>query len=82
MGKVIVFKQADGAATVVYPAPEALGIYGIEAIAQKDVPHGTPYGIVDAADIPDIESWSIPDDLLKDGVGAEWSTFVQPLGNV
>lgn len=78
MNKVIVYKRADGAAVVLFPAPEALSIYGINAIAKKDVPRGIPYGIVDAEAVPDIETWSIPDDLLKDGVGAEWDTFGQP----
>lgn len=35
---------------VIYPAPEWTGT--IEELAQKDVPNGTPYLIIDTVDLP------------------------------
>jgi len=36
--KVIIYKQDDGVVAIIIPSPEAIALYGIEAIAQKDVP--------------------------------------------
>ena len=47
--KRIIYPTDDGVAIIV-PAPEC-GLI-IEEIAAKDVPEGTPYKIVDVADIP------------------------------
>lgn len=51
--QVIIFKNSEGGVSVIYPTPDALAAYGIEAIAQKDVPAGTAYLIVDASVIPE-----------------------------
>ena len=79
MNQVIIYKQASGVLAVVRPTEEALAIYGIEAIAKKDVPHGFPYKIIDAADIPEDRnqrnSWTVDDTDLTDGVGAESNLF-------
>lgn len=48
----IIYKQDDGSVAVIIPTPEALALYGIEAIAAKDVPAGKPFKIVDVADVP------------------------------
>jgi hypothetical protein len=48
----IIYQNDDGGVSVIIPTDEAIEIYGIEAIAQKDVPAGKPYKIVNAADIP------------------------------
>jgi len=80
----IIYKNDDGSVAVIIPAPEALALYGIEAIAAKDVPAGKPYRIVSEADIPSDRTfraaWTVDDADLTDGVGAEWNTFdeVQP----
>lgn len=50
MGKVIVYNQQDGTCAVIAPAPDS-GLT-IEQVAEKDVPAGRPYKIVDAADLP------------------------------
>lgn len=77
--QVIIYKQDNGRVAVVYPTPEAVEQYGIELIAQKDVPHGKPFKIVDSEDIPQDRSqradWTVDDADLTDGVGAEWSVF-------
>lgn len=84
MNQVILYKQDNGVVAIVRPTEEALALYGIEAIAAKDVPAGRPYKIIDASDIPTDRSqrnaWTVDDADLTDGVGANWNTFdeVQP----
>jgi hypothetical protein len=84
MNQVIIYKQDNGVVAIIRPTEEALALYGIEAIAQKDVPAGKPYKIIDASDIPTDRSqrnaWTVDDADLPDGVGAEYNTFpeVQP----
>lgn len=79
MNPVIIYKQDNGVVAIVHPTEEALALYGIEAIAQKDVPAGKPYKIIDASDIPTDRSqrnaWAVDEAALTDGVGAEWNTF-------
>lgn len=78
MTQVIIFKDDAGGVSVIYPTPEALAIYGIEAIAQKDVPAGKPYKFIDAADLPDRSQrnqWDIDEALLIDGIGSESNEF-------
>ena len=79
MNPVIIYKQANGVVAIVRPTAEALAVYGIEAIAQKDVPAGKPYKIIDASEIPPDRSqrnaWTVDDADLTDGVGAESNTF-------
>jgi hypothetical protein len=50
MTKRIIYKTTDGGVAVIVPADEC-GLT-IEEIAAKDVPAGSPYKIVDVADIP------------------------------
>jgi hypothetical protein len=56
-----------------------LTTYGIEAIAQKDVPAGKPYKIIDAADLPtdrtNRNAWTVDEADLTDGVGADYDVF-------
>lgn len=84
MSQVIIYKQDNGVAAIIQPTEQALALHGIEAIAQKDVPAGKPYKIIDASEIPADRSqrnaWTVDDADLTDGMGAEWSTFpeVQP----
>ena len=79
MNQRIIYKNDDGGVAVIIPTPEALALYGIEAIAQKDVPAGKPYKIVDASEIPTDRTfraaWTVDEADLTDGVGAEWNTF-------
>lgn len=80
----IIYKNEDGSIAIIVPAPEALDLYGIEAIAAKDVPAGKPYAIIDADEIPTDRTfraaWTVDEAELTDGVGAVWNTFdeVQP----
>jgi hypothetical protein len=49
----IIYETDNGGVAIIVPAPEAVDLYGIEAIAKKDVPAGKTFYIVDAANIPD-----------------------------
>jgi hypothetical protein len=52
MNQRIIYPTDDGGVAIVIPAPEALETMTIEQIADKDVPVGKAYKIVDVADIP------------------------------
>lgn len=77
--QVIVYKNDGGGVSIVIPTDEALSMASIGQIAQKDVPAGKPYKIIDASEIPSNRStraaWTVDEADLTDGVGAEWSTF-------
>lgn len=81
MNQAIIYKQDSGVVAIIRPTEEALALYGIEAIAAKDVPAGKPYKIIDAADVPTDRSqrnaWTVDDADLTDGVGAESNEFPQ-----
>jgi hypothetical protein len=81
--QVIIYKQDNDSLAVVYPTQEAIDIYGIEAIALKDVPSGKPFKIIDSSELPADRSartfWTVDDVVLTDGVGAEYSTFPEPV---
>lgn len=78
MTQVIIYKNDNDGVSVIHPTPEAVALYGIEAIALKDVPHGKSYKIIAAADLPDRSlrnAWTVDEADLTDGVGAEYDTF-------
>lgn len=64
---------------VIYPTQDVVRLYGIDAIAQKDVPFGKPYKIIDESEVPKDrtlrQAWIVEDAQLTDGVGASFSTF-------
>lgn len=69
--KRIIFENDSGGVSIIIPAPEAVDLYGIEAIAQKDVPAGKTFYIVDEADIPDDrtdrDTWTVDMILSRGG---------------
>ena len=76
--QVIIYNQDNGIPAVVTPTPEALAIFGIMAIAIKDVPAGKRFKIVDASTLPqDVpqEAWVIDEADLTDGVGTFSNEF-------
>jgi hypothetical protein len=50
--KVIVYQQASGIVAIVRPTPAALASNSIESIAQKDVPAGLRYEVIEDDDVP------------------------------
>ena len=54
MTQRIIYPTDDGGVAIIVPAPEWLAKEGntMEALAQIRVPEGTPFKIVDVADIP------------------------------
>ena len=79
MSQVIIYKTDSNKVCVLYPTPEALTQYGIQAIALKDVPEGKPFKIIDISDLPSNREqrnlWDIDVALLTDGIGAEGNSF-------
>lgn len=77
--KRIIHKTEEGGVAVIVPAPECLQNYTIEEIAQKDVPEGVPYKIVDVSEIPSDrtfrDAWEIDEAELTDGVGGSITSF-------
>ena len=77
--QVIIYKQDNDSLAIIHPTQEAVSLYGIEAIALKDVPFGKPFKIIDSTEIPTDRSarayWTVDDEILTDGTGAEYSTF-------
>lgn len=79
MNKRIIYQTDEGGVAIIVPAPEAVAIYGLDAIAQKDVPDGKPYKIIDAGEMPSDRTfraaWEVDPATLTDGVGADFDTF-------
>jgi hypothetical protein len=79
MTQVIIYKQDNGVAAIVRPTAEALALYGIQAIAIKDVPAGKPFKIIDASEVPTDRSardlWTVDDADLTDGIGGQSNLF-------
>lgn len=69
MSNVVVYTQENGVVAVLAPASNC-GLT-LKEIADKDVPTGVPYWIVDSAELPqeEQESWELVDMPEPDGVG-------------
>ena len=70
MDKRIIYKNTDGTIAIIIPANCGLTV---EQIAQKDVPTGLKYKIVNVSEISSDrtfrDAWTIDDEELTDGVG-------------
>lgn len=70
MDKRIIYKNADGTIAIIIPANCGLTV---EQIAQKDVPTGLKYKIVNVSEISSDrtfrDAWTIDEAELTDGVG-------------
>ncbi len=75
----IIFKNPDNSIGIITPSQEVLAKYTYKQIAEKDVPAGLPYVIVEESMIPSDRTWrsawELPEDTKFDGVGAETYTF-------
>jgi hypothetical protein len=52
MTQRIIYPTDEGGVAIVIPSPEALETMTIEEIADKDVPVGKPFKIVNTTDVP------------------------------
>lgn len=83
--KVVIFEQNDGSVAILYPVTECIDIYGIDALAKKDVPPGLQYWIVDAESVPTDrayrDAWRIDHAAMgwPHGFGCAASTFEEVL---
>tara|TARA_B100001093_G_C26507215_1_gene875934 strand:- start:200 stop:427 length:228 start_codon:yes stop_codon:yes gene_type:complete len=70
--KTIIYINDEGGVSIVHPAPNCT--LSIDEIANKDVPTGKKYKIVNLSDIPTDQSfrnaWTVDEADLTDGVGA------------
>jgi len=68
----IIYKTPENTVSVIIPSPEWSG--SMEELAQKDVPTGLKYKIVEDSVIPSDRSfrdaWEVDEAELTDGVGA------------
>ena len=75
----IIYKNQDDSIVILHPTTEALAAYSINIIAQKDVPAGVPYWIVEDLSIPEDRTfraaWRIPPTIKPNGIGHNESTF-------
>lgn len=79
MAQIVVFKNTDGSIGVIHPSQEVLSKYTLKQVAEKDVPSGLSYKLMDTADLPDTrtfrEAWELPEDTKFDGVGSDSYDF-------
>lgn len=77
----IIYLNDAGGVSIITPSPEALSLYGIDAIAQKDVPVGKPYKIIPDEYFPTDrtfrDAWEVDESTLTDGVGTGISELVE-----
>lgn len=71
MTKRIIYKNDNGGVSVIIPSPNVS--LTVKQIADKDVPKGKPYKIVDVSEIPtdrtERDLWDVDEADLTDGVG-------------
>lgn len=71
--------MTDAGVAVITPAPEVLLSRTIKEVADKDVPAGRPYAIVEDAAVPSDRTfraaWTVDAAGLVDGVGADSNEF-------
>lgn len=79
MDQRVIYKTEDGGVAIIAPSPECLEKYTIQQIAEKDVPEGLPYKIVDVSEISSDRTfrnaWEIDESELTDGVGGSITSF-------
>ena len=81
-----IFENLDKSIGILIPTQECIDIFGIEAIAKKDVPEGLSYWIVEDSVIPTDRTfrgaWEIDSSLgTANGIGSTYSTFEEVLEN-
>ena len=83
----IIFENQDKSIGVLIPTQECVDLFGIEAIAKKDVPEGLPFWIVEDVHVPESRTfrnaWEIDRETIGEahGVGSQFYTFEEALAN-
>jgi len=81
--KRIIFKNKDNSIGVIIPSQEVMNKYTLVQIANKDVPSGLPYKIVNTSDVPSDRTfrnaWELAEDTVFDGVGSESNEFPEEI---
>ena len=83
----IIFENKDKSVGILIPSQECVDLFGIEAIAKKDVPEGLPFWIVEDDFIPQDRTfrgaWEIDRETMEEshGYGHESYTFEEVLEN-
>ena len=76
----IIFENQDKSIGILIPTQECIDLFGIEAIAKKDVEKDAPFWIVEDDFIPTDRNyrneWQLPDDFREpDGHGGKSNEF-------
>ena len=75
----IIYKNKDNTISILHPTEEALSFATVFQVAEKDVPVGLPYWIVEDEAIPTDRSernaWEWNSDIEPDGIGGELNEF-------
>ena len=83
----IIYENLDKSVGILIPTQECINIFGIEAIAKKDIPEGLPYWIVEDDFIPQDRTfrgaWEIDSETIgkPNGYGHTENTFKGVLEN-
>ena len=82
----IIFENEDKTIGIIIPTQECIDIFGIEAIAKKDVPEGLPFWIIEDSVVPTDRTfrgaWEADSSLgTANGIGSTYSTFEEVLAN-
>ena len=82
----IIYENQDKSVGILIPTQECVDLFGIEAIAKKDVPEGLPYWIVEDVHIPESRTfrnaWEIDESMGEPhGYGHKDNTFEEILEN-
>ena len=83
----IIYENQDKSVGILIPTQECIDLFGIEAIAKKDVPQDLPFWIVDTETIPTDRTfrgaWEIDREIMGEpnGHGHESNTFEEVLAN-
>lgn len=75
---VIIFRNNDSSVGLIIPTEKALEQYSIYQIADKDVPVGLKYKVIDSGILPDPtfrDAWTLPENFSYDGVGNKSNEF-------
>ena len=85
--KRIIFENLDKSVGILIPTQECINLFGVEAIAKKDVPEGLPFWIVEDDFIPESRTfrgaWEIDMETMGEphGYGHQGNTFEEVLEN-